>query len=154
MNEIWIKLENWPNRIINLSYVPLIVENASVCLCHQCNSFSFDWLFLKLADKVDMDEILNKFDNWPDQIINFRYCWKSLCLTLSSGLLIQFWSNLPETCRWTWMKSWTSTKYGHWIIYLRVTFPWLLQKRLIDFVISITHSVLIRTSWNLQLRWT
>ena len=27
---------------------------------------------MKLADNVDMDEILTKFENWPDQIINLR----------------------------------------------------------------------------------
>ena len=37
--------------------------------CHHHNSFSFDQMFLKLADKVDMDEILNKFENWPEWII-------------------------------------------------------------------------------------
>ena len=49
-------------------------------------------MFLKLADKVDMEEILNKLENWPDRIIN-----------------------------------------------LRDTSPWLVKKRLFDFVISITH---------------
>ena len=34
--------------------------------------FSFDQMFLELADKVDMDEISNKFEKWPDQIINLR----------------------------------------------------------------------------------
>ena len=41
--------------------------------CHNHNSFSFDWMFLKLAGKVDMDEILDEFENWPDQIINLSY---------------------------------------------------------------------------------
>ena len=27
---------------------------------------------MKLADKVDMDEISGEFENWPDQIINRR----------------------------------------------------------------------------------
>ena len=27
------------------------------------NLFSFDWIFLKLADKIDMDEISNEFEN-------------------------------------------------------------------------------------------
>ena len=53
-------------------------------------------MFLKLADKVDMDEISDKFKNWPDQFIDFR-----------------------------------------------VTSPSLLKKLLFDFVISITHSVLM-----------
>ena len=38
----------------------------SVLLCHQYNTFSFDQIFLKLADKVDMDEILDEFKNWQD----------------------------------------------------------------------------------------
>ena len=40
----------------------------------QLNSFSFDQIILKLADKVDMDEVLDKFDDCPDQIIYFRVC--------------------------------------------------------------------------------
>ena len=32
--------------------------------------FSFDQIFLKLADKLDMDKILDEVENWPDQIIN------------------------------------------------------------------------------------
>ena len=56
-------------------------------------------MLLKLTDKMDMDEISNKFENWPDRIIN-------------NG----------------------------------DTLPWLLKKPLFDFFISITHSVLIRSS--------
>ena len=33
---------------------------------------TFDRMFLELADKVDMDEILEEFENCPDQIIYFR----------------------------------------------------------------------------------
>ena len=40
--------------------------------CHHHNSFSFDQMFLKLADKMGMDEILNRLENWPDQIIYLR----------------------------------------------------------------------------------
>ena len=64
------KFENWQDRIIIQSNVPLIAEK-SLCLI-LCNSFSFDWIFPKLADKVDKDKILNKFDNWADQIIDLR----------------------------------------------------------------------------------
>ena len=67
MAEFSDKFENWPDRIINVkSYIPLIPEKASACLCHQHNSFSFARMFLKLADKVEMDEISNKFENWPN----------------------------------------------------------------------------------------
>ena len=90
-----------------LSYIPLIAEKASVWLCHQRNLFSFDLIFLKPADMVDMDKISNNFINWLDQIIS-----------------------------------------------LRVMSPWLLKKPLFDFVISITNPVLVRSSWNLQIRWT
>ena len=45
----------------------LTMEDA----CHQHSSFSFDQV-LKLADKVDMDEISNGFDNWSVLIINLR----------------------------------------------------------------------------------
>ena len=92
------------------SYVTLIADKASVWLCHQHNLFSFDWIFLKLADKGVvggvMDEILDDFKNCPDWIINLMRvmsldCWKSIC----------------------------------------------------DFVIKITHSVLISSFWNLQIRW-
>ena len=44
----------------------------SVWLCHQLNSFSFVWIFLKLADKVDRDEFSDNFQTWPDQIFNLR----------------------------------------------------------------------------------
>ena len=40
--------------------------------CHHNNSHSFDRLFLKLADKMNMDTISNKFENWPDRIIDLR----------------------------------------------------------------------------------
>ena len=60
VDEILDKLENWPDRIFNLSYIPLIAEQASVRLCHQQNSFSFDLMILKLAGKVDIGEISGK----------------------------------------------------------------------------------------------
>ena len=39
-----------------------MAETVSVLVCHQHNSFSFDWIFLKLADKMDMDEISDEFE--------------------------------------------------------------------------------------------
>ena len=33
---------------------------------------SFDWIFLKLADKVDMDKISDKLKNYTDQLINLE----------------------------------------------------------------------------------
>ena len=60
------KFEKWLHRFINLSYISMIAEKTSVRLCCQCNSFSFDWLFL------DTDEISDKYNNWPDRFINLR----------------------------------------------------------------------------------
>ena len=40
------------------------------------------------------------------------------------------------------------------IMNFRVMSPWLLKKPMFDFVISITRLVLIRSSWNLQIKWT
>ena len=34
------------------------LENA----CHQHKSFNFDWIFLKLADKVDMDKLSDNLE--------------------------------------------------------------------------------------------
>ena len=70
MDEISNEFETWPDQIICLfSNIPLVVEKASIRLCYQHNSFSLDGMFLKLADKVDMYEIFNEFETWPDQII-------------------------------------------------------------------------------------
>ena len=55
MDEISDEYENWPDPIIELP--PLNDEKASIQLYHQHHSFSFDEIFLKLANKVDMDEI-------------------------------------------------------------------------------------------------
>ena len=40
--------------------------------CKNALTFSFDRMFLKLGNDVDIDEILKKFENWPDRIINLR----------------------------------------------------------------------------------
>ena len=54
MDEISDKFENWPDQIINLKvYSSLLI-------------------FLKLADKADMDKILVDSENWSGQIINLR----------------------------------------------------------------------------------
>ena len=47
-------------------------KEAFIWLYHQRNSFNFDWIILELADKVEMDEVLNEFKNCPDQVICFR----------------------------------------------------------------------------------
>ena len=50
----------------------MIAEKASVLLCYQHYSFNFDGIYLKLADKVDMDDISNRFETWTGRIINLR----------------------------------------------------------------------------------
>ena len=50
----------------------MIAKKAPVRLCYQHNSFRFDWFFQKLADKVEMDEVSDEFETWPDQIISYR----------------------------------------------------------------------------------
>ena len=39
---------------------------------HQHNSFIFDQISLKLADKVDIDEVSDKLENSTDWIINLN----------------------------------------------------------------------------------
>ena len=54
------------------------------------------------------------------------------------------------------MKSWTSSKTGQirsLILEFNIS-PWFLRSPLFGFVISITHSVLIGSSWNLEIWWT
>ena len=48
--------------------------------CYHYISFSFDMTFLKLTDKVDMDESSDKSKNWPDRIIT---------LSVTSALLLK-----------------------------------------------------------------
>ena len=43
------------------------------------NSFGFYRMFLKPADKLDMDEISNDFENWPMLELRPIDCWKRLC---------------------------------------------------------------------------
>ena len=81
MDGISHEFETWPDRIICLRRVSLIVIKKQQQQKKQQQSifdfildfiisiFSFDRIILKLADKVDMDEVLDKFENCPDQII-------------------------------------------------------------------------------------
>ena len=57
MDEFSDEFETWPDLINNQNYVPLIAEKAPIWLNHQHNTFSFDLIFLKLADKVVMGVI-------------------------------------------------------------------------------------------------
>ena len=69
---IFIKFKTWPDQIICLRVrSPGLLKKLKFDY-HQNNLFSFDWIILKLADKVDMDEVFNKFENCQDQIIYFR----------------------------------------------------------------------------------
>ena len=72
MDTISDKFENWPDRIINLRVTftgllkkPLFDFDISINHC-------FQQIYLKLADMVDMNEISNYFENWPDRIISLR----------------------------------------------------------------------------------
>ena len=61
MDQILDEFETWPGRIICLELHPLIVEKNKIGLYRQHNFFNFDWI-LKLADMVDMNEVLDKFE--------------------------------------------------------------------------------------------
>ena len=54
---------------LSKSYAPLIVEKVYIWHYHQHNLFSFDWMILEFADNVDMDEVFDEFENWPDEVI-------------------------------------------------------------------------------------
>ena len=66
------KFKNWPDRIINCRILsPWLLKKPLFDFVISI-SFSFDRILHILADKVDMDEISDKFKNWPDWIINLR----------------------------------------------------------------------------------
>ena len=48
--------ENWPDKIIYFRVASLDLKKP-LFDCHHHNLFSFDQIFLKLADKVDIDGI-------------------------------------------------------------------------------------------------
>ena len=140
----------WKRRLLWQPQGSIDLQSENVF--HHHYSFSFDRMCLKLADKVDMDEILRKFEKWPDWIINLRVTSPCLLKKASVWLCHQCnpFSSWNLQIRWIWMISWTKSKTGQiGIINLRVMSPWLLKKPLFDFVISISHSVLIRSSWTL-----
>ena len=97
---------------------PFDCWKSSDWLCHQPKSFSFDQIFLKLADKVNVDEIQVKFKDWPNWIINLRgtspwllkkapiwFCHQ--CKSFSLDRIF-----LKLAIRWTWIKSRSSSKTG------------------------------------------
>ena len=118
-------------------------ENA----CHYHNCFSFGWMFLKLADKVNMDKISDKFENWPDRIMNLTVTSPWLLKKPKFNFVIRVTHSVLIGCSWNADKvdmDKISDKFENWpdrIINLRVAFPWLLKKPLFDFVISISQSV-------------
>ena len=72
MNEISDEFGTWADWIIRFRIIsPRLLKKCHFD-SHQHNSFSFVWIFLKLADKVDLDAFLENFESWPDWIINFR----------------------------------------------------------------------------------
>ena len=110
---------NWSDRIINpgVTY-PWLLKRASVLLCHQNNSVSFDRFFLTLADKVDMEAFSVEFKNWPDRSVNLKsyisITAKSasvgLCHQHNSSILIESSWNL--LIWWVWLNSRMSSKLG------------------------------------------
>ena len=56
---------------IERSFIHVSIPNHLLD-CHQGYLFNFDWIFLKVADKVDIDEISDKLENWSHRIINHR----------------------------------------------------------------------------------
>ena len=91
-----VKFENWPDRIINLWIMAPWLLHKPIWLCHQHNLFNFDRIFLKLADKVDIDEVWGVWNLVRLDHLSWEFrpldCCKSLYLTLSTHCF--------ETCRW------------------------------------------------------
>ena len=73
-------------------------------------------------------------------------------ISVSHSVLIGCTWNLQ--IRWTWMKARTSSKTGQMGSLILELHPFDCWKSFFDFVISINYSVLIRSFWNLQIRWT
>ena len=72
MDEISDKFGNWPDRIINLRVTsPWLLKKPLFGFVISM-SFRFNHIFLKLADKVDINEIWEKIENWPDRNIDLR----------------------------------------------------------------------------------
>ena len=61
--------ETWPDWIICLRLIsPLLLKKPIFDISI---TYNLDQIILKLADKVDLDEMLDKFVNCPDQIIYY-----------------------------------------------------------------------------------
>ena len=110
---------------------------------HHHSSFSFDWMFLKLAG-VHWTWIQSWTSSKTGQIEKPLF---DFVISITHSILIASSCNL--LIRRTWMKFLISLKTGQ----IRPLIC-LMKKPLFDFVISMTHSVLIRSSWNLEIRWT
>ena len=61
MDEISYEFEIWPDRIIDLRITSPWLLKKSDCLTLS-SAFSFDWIFLKLADKIGMDEFSDELE--------------------------------------------------------------------------------------------
>ena len=136
MDEISDKLENWPDRTINLRVSsPWLLKTLLFYFVITINHSLLFPMFLKLADKEDMDEISDKFENWLDRIINLRVTspWllkKPLFDIVISKTHLGFdrmflkLADKVDTDK-------ISNKFKNWQdrkINLRVTSPWLLKK--------------------------
>ena len=54
-----LEFEHWPDQIINLRVTSLSLLKTPLFDFVISITFSFDWIFLKFADKVDMGGILD-----------------------------------------------------------------------------------------------
>ena len=81
-------------------------------------------------------------------------CWKSFWLCHQRYSFSFDWIFLKLVDKRIWMKSQTSSKTGQIGSLLLELHPFDCWKSLCLTVISISHSVLIRSFWNLQIRWT
>ena len=144
------------HRVMSL----LIAENADFWPCHHSSPFSFDQNFLKLICKVAGDKTSDEFENRHSRPIFLRvtFLWLLkmlifyLVITVAPSVLIGTYWNLYV--RWLWIK--ISDEFENrpsQPIYHRVTSLWLLKMPIFYLVIIVALSVLIRSFWNLYVRW-
>ena len=154
MDKISDEFKNCPDRIINLRVTfPWLLKKYQID-SHQHNLFSFDQIFLKLADKVDMDEIsarshhlsksyvpliVEKDYSWLyHQHYSFSFDWISLELPadqMEKNETVDKFKNCPDQ-----------------VIYYRVTNPWFLKLPIFDLVMNLNASVFYQIFLNLTYK--
>ena len=73
MDAVSDEFETWSDPIIRLRVTSLrLLKKPIFDFLFSITRSSVNWIILKLADKMDMDEVLDEFENCTDQIINFR----------------------------------------------------------------------------------